>query len=519
MNKPVVFGVNPRDKACGIAQFGLNLEAVLKHSEKFTYAFREPVTEVEYRMLLDEYQPSFILWNYYPMTLPWVNLKVLNMARERGIRQASIFHEVPVTGFDALIYPDPTFQPKSEHMVDWYSIGRPIPSVRKETGTRFIDLDHPIIGSSGFGFENKGYVRLVERVNEEFQHATIRFHLPYARWGDEHGERARRVADWCRAAAKPSIKLEFIHDFKSPADYIDWLAENDINAFLYDEMPGRGIASTIDFALMANRPIAVTRTTMFRHLNHLCPSVCVEDRSLRDILKTGILPLMDIQKDFAPEKICAAMDAVVESVMAKRHNRLLTNEDRKHYEPMILEMRESCPDIMARKIPEANVQQAWVLDMVRRTQAKSILCVGCFEDTAYHTLEVHGWDVEGIDPALDMSLSDYRRKVGTQFPCVFATSVIEHVPNDEQFIRDLCDSLEYGGTCILTADFKEGWRKGQPVPATSVRFYTSADIVRIGKILTEKGCYFIDKPDTSGAPDFHYQGHNYSFIGLIFKKL
>jgi hypothetical protein len=516
--KPVVFGVNPRDKACGIAQFGLNLEAVLKHSEKYTYAFREPVTEVEYRMLLDEYQPSFILWNYYPMVMPWVNLSVLNMARDQGIRQASIFHEVPVTGFDALIYPDPTFEPKSDHLVDWYPIGRPIPKVRFDE-PRMPDLDNPIIGSSGFGFENKGYARLVERVNEEFQHATIRFHLPYARWGDEHGERARRVADWCRSSAKPGIKLEFSHDFKSPADYIDWLAGNDINAFLYDEMPGRGIASTIDFALRANRPIAVTKTTMFRHLHHLYPSVCVEDRSLREIIESGTLPLMDVQMQFSPESICHQMDSIVDSVMARKYNRLLTNVDRHNYEPLIREMTEACPDIMARKIPEANVQQAWVLDMVRRTRSKSMLCVGCFEDTAYHTLEVHGWDVEGIDSALDMSLAGYRKRVGAQFPCVFATSVIEHVSNDDQFIRDLCDSLEHGGTCILTADFKEGWRKGQPVPATNQRFYTSADIARIGKILTEKGCYFVDKPDTSGAPDFHYQGHDYSFIGLIFKKL
>jgi hypothetical protein len=518
MNKPVVFGVNPRDKACGIAQFGLNLEAVLKHSEKFKYVFREPVTEEEYRMLLDEYQPPFILWNFYPCTMQWVNLNVLNIARERGIRQASIFHEIPVTGFDALIYPDPTFTPKSEQLVDWYSIRRPIPSVRKDDG-RSVNFDEPIIGSSGFGFENKGYVRLVERVNEEFQHATIRFHLPYAKWGDEHGERARRIADQCRSAARPGIKLEFSHDFKSPEDYIDWLAGNDLNAFLYDEMPGRGIASTIDFALQANRPIAVTKTTMFRHLHHLCPSVCVEDRSLRGILETGTSALMDVQMGFSPENICHQMDAIVEFERWRKTNRLLTNADRANYEPAIRQMWKACPEIMARKIPEANVQQAWVLGKAGYTRAKAILCVGCFEDTAYHTLEHDGVDVEGIDPALDMDLATYRKKVGAQFPCVFATSVIEHVEDDEQFIRDLCDSLVPDGVCILTADFKEGWQKGQPLPATNVRFYTSADITRIGKILTEKGCYFVDKPDTSGAPDFHYQGHDYSFIGLIFKKL
>jgi hypothetical protein len=525
MSKPVIFGVNPRDKACGIAQFGLNLEAVLKHSERYDYQFREPVTEIEYRMLLDEYQPVFVLWNYYPCTMPWLNLNVLNMARSRGLKQASIFHEVPVTGFDALIYPDPTFKPKSENLVDWFPIGRPIPKIRGDIPAMMRDLNHPIIGSSGFGFENKGYVRLVEQVNQEFEHATIRFHLPYARWGDEHGERARRVADWCRNAAKPSIKLEFSHDFKTPDEYIEWLAGNDLNAFLYDEMPGRGIASTIDFALMANRPIAVTKTTMFRHLHDIHPSICVEDRSLREIMSDGVFPLMQTQLAFSPEHFCAEMDFIMDSLLRpSKACRLLRDSDRTALQPVIAEMHEKLPEMMARKISEANVQQAWTVEMVRRTGAHSVLCVGCFEDTGFELLiqDEPKRFLTGIDSAYGTTLRQHREKNGRngiQFQCVFATSVIEHVPDDSQFIRDLCDSLIPGGTCILTADFKEGWKKGQPLPATDQRFYTSADIARIEKILTEKGCYFVDKPDTSGAPDFHYQGHDYSFIGLIFKKL
>lgn len=524
MNKPVIFGVNPRDKACGIAQFGLNLESVLRHSDRYDYQFREPVTATEYRMLLDEYRPVMVLWNYYPMTMPWVNLEVLNIARDRGLKQASIFHEVPVIGFDALIYPDPTFIPKSENLVDWFSIGRPIPRIW-QVPARTVDLKNPIIGSSGFGFENKGYVRLVERVNEEFEHATIRFHLPYAKWGDEGGERARRMADWCRNTAKPGIKLEFSHDFKTPDEYIEWLAGNDLNAFLYDEMPGRGIASTIDFALMANRPIAVTKTTMFRHLHDVYPSICVaDDRSLMEILISWTSPLMQTQLRFSPEHLCAEMDFIMDSLLAQKKTcRLLRDSDRTALHPVIAEMHAKLPEMMARKIPEANVQQAWTVDWVRRTGAKSVLCVGCFEDTGFELLK-RNEDPErplimGIDPAWGMNLRQFREQNRDQFQCVFATSVIEHVKDDAQFIRDLCDSLESNGTCILTADFKEGWRKGQPLPATNERFYTSEDIDRIGKILTEKGCYFVDKPDTTGAPDFHYQGHDYSFIGLIFKKL
>lgn len=517
MKKPVIFGVNPRDKACGIAQFGLNLEAVLKHSEQFDYQFREPVTAVEYRMLLDEYRPAMVLWNYYPCTMPWVNLDVLNIARQRGLKQASIFHEVPVTGFDALIYPDPTFPPRSQHLVDWFPLGRPIPAIRQDT-LRPVDQDNPIIGSSGFGFENKGYVRLVERVNAEFERATLRLHLPFAKWGDEQGERALRMAKWCRAAVKPGITLEFSHDFLSPDDYLTWLGQNDLNAFLYDEMPGRGIASTIDFALMANRPIAVTRTTMFRHLHELSPSVCIEDSSLREIMANGVAPQLPLRSAFSPRAVCAQMDAIVTDVMPRKLCRLLRDEDRKAHEPIIREMFEVHPDLMGRKISEANVQQAWTLRLVREANAASVLCVGCFEDSAFHVLNSEHPAIEGIDPGVNVDLHKFRSH-GRQFECIFSTSVIEHVANGEQFLRDLCDSLTPGGTCILTADFREGWNKWQPLPATDVRLYTSADIARMAKILHTKGCYFVDPPDTSGAPDFHYQGHKYSFIGLVFKKL
>lgn len=523
MTKPIIFGVNPRDKACGIAQFGLNLEAVLKHSERYNYQFREPVTATEYRMLLDEYQPAFVLFNYYPCVMPWVNLNVLNIARQRGLKQATIFHEVPVTGFDALIYPDPTFAPRSQHLVDWFPIGRPIPKIRNYE-PRVINFDNPRIGSSGFGFENKGYVRLVERVNAEFEHATLHLHLPYAKWGDEHGERSRRMADWCRAAVKPGITLEFSHDFLSPEAYLDWLQGNDLNAFLYDEMLGRGIASTIDFALMANRPIAVTRTTMFRHLHNLVPSVCVEDSSLREIMLNGVEPQMPLRSALSPEIVCRQMDEIVDAVMPWKPCRLLRDSDRHRLQPVIEEMKQVVPEMMSRKIPEANVQQAWTVEMVRKTGAKDILCVGCFEDTGFETLRKTGNYVYGIDPSdpdlgRNVTLAEFRKFAPKEYDCIFSTSVIEHVPDDEQFIRDLCDCLKSDGVCILTADFREGWWAGNPLPASNCRLYTSADIYRLGRVLESKGCYWVNLPELSGSPDFHYQGHDYSFVGLVFKKL
>ena len=40
-------------------------------------------------------------------------------------------------------------------------------------------------------------------------------------------------------------------------------------------------------------------------------------------------------------------------------NRILTNQDRELYKPLIEKMFEVCPEMMSRKISEANVQQAF----------------------------------------------------------------------------------------------------------------------------------------------------------------
>src|SRR5688500_14134222 len=89
-------------------------------------------------------------------------------------------------------------------------------------------------------------------------------------------------------------------------------------------------------------------------------------------------------------------------------NSLLTNEAREYYKPIIEQMFTLCPDMMSRKIAEANVQQAFVFDFVSDIyrHGDDILSVGSFEDTAYECLKKVGISVRGIDPETDISLHD-----------------------------------------------------------------------------------------------------------------
>src|SRR5262249_46493040 len=101
----------------------------------------------------------------------------------------------------------------------------------------------PIIGSFGFGTPGKGFDRIVKLVQEEFDEAIIRLNIPYARFGDEDGSKARQIAGQCRGLVKKQgISLSITHDYFDKKGLQDFLVGNSINVFLYEGMNGRGIS-------------------------------------------------------------------------------------------------------------------------------------------------------------------------------------------------------------------------------------------------------------------------------------
>ncbi len=203
-------------------------------------------------------------------------------------------------------------------------------------------------------------------------------------------------------------------------------------------------------------------------------------------------------------------------------NRLLTNVAREEYKPVIDDMFELSSEMMNRKISEANVQQAYVFDCVSYliNDSKEVLSVGCFEDTAYDCLIRDGWKVVGIDPDVDgNTLDSFYNNINHQFDIVFSTSVLEHVKDDELFIKQVCNLLKPGGYAILTVDFLDSYKPGDSLHATAIRFYTNNDLnVRLRSIIEKQNCHYTCEPNWSGESDFWYQGHTYSLATMIFRK-
>lgn len=202
-------------------------------------------------------------------------------------------------------------------------------------------------------------------------------------------------------------------------------------------------------------------------------------------------------------------------------NILLDDNARLFYKESVDDLFKLCPEMMARKIQEANVQQGFVFDMVKKLsfEGAKILCIGSFEDTACEALKILGYDVTAIDPQVNMSLNTFFNNSYKEFDIIFSTSVLEHVKNDEEFIEQICQLLKPNGYGILTCDFKNDWKEGDDKPGEDERLYTKYDLtVRLNKVINDNRCRLFSEVNYEGEPDFVYGVHKYSFSTLTFKK-
>ncbi len=480
--------------------------------------------------------------------------------------------------FQYYIAPDPTLLLRNPIV---FKTGRLIPQYLNTY--KFPEV--PTIGSFGFGITGKGFERVILTTQDEFDEAIIRLHIPFGQFCDNDGQHAMLIAMQCKKLIKkPGIKLIINHDFLDKKQLLDFLAQNTINAFFYDKYLGRGISSVIDYAIAVQRPLTIAKSSMFRHIIPAIPSICIEDSTLRQIIKHGFEPLSHFYNDWSETNFIWDYERILEKVFHRQSdkaknplsfiqkiqsmvrkeilqrprmswilkikngyrgssesenaqyspvllpdglslNRILDNTARIQYKPSIDTLFTLVPNMMARKIPEANIQQAFVLDTVYKFASKfalpKVLCVGSYEDTAAAALKRLGFRIDEIDPLLNYNLDEFFHKPSTKkgsYHIIFSTSVLEHVKNDELFIKQIIELLTPGGITILTCDYNDHYKPGDRIPQEDFRFYTQKDFnQRILPLL--KDCSLVDSPQWDCPdPDFSYGGCQYTFATLVFQK-
>ncbi len=279
--KTILF-LNSIQQQCGVFQYGKRVAHILGMSENYEVQYCEITSMAEYHNRIMKYDPAGIIMNFHPLTMNWFT----GCSAKPGIKHYCIHHEGSEhtnLGFQYYLYADSTFRDAGNR----YSLPRPL----------FNDLFFsyqpksvtvPVFTSFGFGFGNKGFGRVVKTVNDQFDEAIVRLHIPRAYYGDREGQASKGVFPGCYAEVKkPGIKLEITTDFKDDFQLLQFLCESTLNIFLYDDMPGRGLSSVIDYALSVPVPLAINHTQMFRHIYDAYPPICVEDATLPQIIERG----------------------------------------------------------------------------------------------------------------------------------------------------------------------------------------------------------------------------------------
>ena len=317
-------------KQCGVYQFGKAIFDVIASIPTHTTVFKECSSREDFLKVIEEECPEMIFYNYHEGTIGpncggmGVNLLPIIPEIKRALPRVvhmGFIHEIGesqvgsiLDRFDFGVCSDPSFKNTGSRM---FKTGRIVPKYEN----RYPLPKLPVIGSFGFGCAHKGYERLVKMVQDQFNEATIRINMAI-HTHDPNGNIVRNRAKECRKMlTKPGIRLEITHDFMPQEGLIDFLAKNSMNAFLYDDSIRvaadggvRGVSSTVDFALAAKRPIAVSKSSMFRHVANAVPSIIADDTSLSTIMNNGLMPLEKFYKEWTTEKVKDEYTAILNHV-------------------------------------------------------------------------------------------------------------------------------------------------------------------------------------------------------------
>ena len=310
----MILFLNSVPPKCGVYQFGLRVYDILKDSIKYRSAYAEIGDLAQYRRLRDRSAPEIIIYNYHYARMPWLTRAILE--ETKGIAHIALYHEAHKVQFDHYLYADPTLESGCRWRYGraggfWCRMGRPIPQYTNNFEPPAI----PTIGSFGLGVSKKNYELLIARVNTDFNHAIININIP------GNAQRVDALAESYQAQiTKKGIHLNVTHSFMSEPDLLDFLGKNTINVFHYRDSGAShpGISSVTDYALAVRRPIAITKTNLFRHIWPRAPEICLENHTLPQIIAMGTSPLQQFYKEWARENVLSDIEIDIDGIMRNR---------------------------------------------------------------------------------------------------------------------------------------------------------------------------------------------------------
>jgi hypothetical protein len=303
----MILFLNHKIKNCGVYQYGLRLFEILQKDTNNIYVYKEIDSYEEYKNITNE-SLTHIIYNYHHSTMNWLNKDTIQ--KENNVINIGIPHESPDNLFDIVCNIDPNAPERIHEKIKYYSLPRPIYESFEIKTNAFIDLHQnsglPIFGSFGFGFQNKGFHKMVKMINQQYDNAIIKLVIPIAHF-DPDPYTVDRMRQMCiQQNIKPGIILLITHDFFSTNEILTFLQTNTMNIFLYDQMHGRGISSAIDYAISVKKPIGISDSYMFRNI--YSDDLCLYKHSIDYCLKQTISKCL---KDYSHENMINKMNTIL----------------------------------------------------------------------------------------------------------------------------------------------------------------------------------------------------------------
>lgn len=307
--------------ACGIGLAGKSRAESLIKSKKYNFKILFTDQNDDLEQYIKNFKPAAVIYNFHSNTTRWVKDETLRKKYEGNIKfimlhvdmhQKLVDKYIPKDyhGFKYAIVDDDTLV-GNEYV---YPVVRLMPPGKLK---KYSNTGLPIISFQGFGPRHKGIHKLAKQVQDEFDQAILRLHIPYSFYGDPNGENAKKRAhEVIDIIKKPGIKIELSHNLMSSEEVVEFLSESTINCYFYDYLDGAGLASATDYAIAAKRPIAITKSHQFRHLTNLEPSICIEDHSLSEIISFGISPLKELHKKYSEQSFIKSYENALDKILS-----------------------------------------------------------------------------------------------------------------------------------------------------------------------------------------------------------
>ena len=320
---------NGENKICGVGIKGKLISEIIKNSTKYNFITGFISNENDLYKFFEKNKPLIVIYNFHETPTRWVGNPEIQ-ENYPNIIHVMIHYDIIQKEIDAyelhgkfkwfkhIITDNPTFIiPKHLDNV-FFKTARSIPFVNEIREEERID-SIPIIGFQGVPEHTKGIHKIAHYIQQEFDEAIFRLHIPDGCYGDPEGnKRKMRIQEIYQIIKKPGIKVEVTSNFLTDEEVVKWLNKNTINCYFYDQVfADSGIASSPDYALAAKRPLAVTSNcNMFLHLQGLNPTIEIEKSSLKEIIKNGIEPLRKIYEKNSQKNVVKDYEDICDKLLS-----------------------------------------------------------------------------------------------------------------------------------------------------------------------------------------------------------